>query len=104
MNEEMTDIDLLVWTEKRFGMTKTFKSNPSNEQVSEITDELIRILNKTKRDLGIESPIPLVRLWVMNTQVKFSFFDRKTGLRVLLGEWLTGKDGRSGYYGQHEYR
>lgn len=92
MNEDMSDIEKLLWIELRFGITKTVGSNPTNEKMEQIENELLSILSKHKSDLKITNPLPRVRMWLTNDKLNFMFFDRKTGRRILLGNWLANEE------------
>ena len=92
MNEDMNDIEKLLWIEMRFGITKTIAStNPSNDEVEQIESQLVQMLNKHRESLKISSPLPKIRIWITNNKMNFMFFDRKTNRRVLLGEWLSNR-------------
>lgn len=92
MYEDMNDIEKLVWIEKRFGITKTIKENLSNDKVESTENELLSILNKYREELKISNPIPRVRMWITNNKLNFMFFSKKSGKRILLGDWLSDKD------------
>ena len=92
MNEDMNDIEKLLWIEKRFGITKTVGDNPSNDKVEQTENELMGILSKYREQLRISNPLPRVRMWLTNDKLNFLFYDRKTGKRVLLGDWLANKE------------
>lgn len=89
---DFTDVELLIWMELRFGLTKSVGSNPSNDQIQSIELELVSILNKYKTQLNIVSQLPRIKMWISNDKVNFMFFDKKSGKRVLLGEWLSNKE------------
>lgn len=88
----MTDIEKLLWIEKRFSFTKTIGENPSNDKVDSIENELLSILSRYKEELKISSQMPKIRIWLTNDKLNFLFFDRKTGKRILLGDWLLNKE------------
>lgn len=90
--QDRSDVELLTWIELRFGLTKSVGNNPSNDQIQSIETELVSILNKYKTQLNIASPLPRIKMWIANEKVNFMFFDKKSGKRVLLGEWLSNKD------------
>lgn len=92
MNEDMNDIEKLLWIEKRFGITKTVGENPPNDKIEATENELLGILSKYREQLKLNSPVPRVRMWLTNDKLNFLFFDRKTGKRVLLGDWLANKE------------
>ncbi len=92
MNDDMTDSELLVWMELRFGITKTIGPNPSNEKIQATENELLAILSRCKETNKIQAPIPRVRMWLTYDKLNFMFFDRKTGKRVLLGRWIAGEE------------
>lgn len=92
MNEDMDDIEKLLWIEKRFGITKTIGNNPSNDKVEATENELMGILSKYRDKLSIASPLPHVRMWLTNNRLNFLFFNRNTGKRVLLGDWLANNE------------
>lgn len=92
MNEDMNDIEKLLWIELRHGMTKTVSSAmPSNEEIEKAETQLVEMLTKHRESLKIASPLPKIRTWVTQNKINFMFFDRKTNRRVLLGEWLSNR-------------
>lgn len=92
MNEDMSDSELLVWMELRFGITKTVGPNPTNDRISAVESELMDILTRCRETKKLQSPVPRVRMWVHHDKLHFMFFDRKTGKRILLGNWIDGRD------------
>lgn len=92
MNDDMTDIEKILWIELRFGITKTVESNPTNDRVEAIENELLSLLSKYREELKINTQIPKVRMWITNNKLNFMFFDRKSGKRVLLGQWLSNQE------------
>lgn len=92
MTEDMNDIEKILWIEKRFGITKTIGENPSNEKVEATETELLGLLNKYRDELHISNPLPRVRMWLTNDKLNFIFYDRKSGKRILLGDWLSNKE------------
>lgn len=92
MTEDMNDIEKILWIEKRFGITKTIGENPSNDKVEATENELLGLLNKYREELHISNPLPRVRMWLTNDKLNFLFYDRKSGKRILLGDWLANKD------------
>lgn len=96
MYDDMNEIDQILWIELRFGMTKVIGSNPTNEKVESIENELVSLLSRYKEEMKIPSQIPRIRMWITNDKMNFMFFDRKTGKRILLGEWLSNKEPDNG--------
>lgn len=92
MHEDMSDIDKILWIELRHGITKTIGANPTNDKVEATENELVSILSKYREQLKISNPLPRVRMWLTNDKLNFLFFDRKTGRRVLLGDWLSNRE------------
>lgn len=92
MKVDMEDIEQLVYTEKRYNLTKTLGNNISGDRLQTIEHELLGILNKYKEELKISIPMPKVKTWVDEGKMNFIFLDRKTGRRILLGEWLANKE------------
>lgn len=90
--DDMNDIEKILWIEKRFGITKTVGDNPSNDRVDAIDSELNSILSKYREQLKITMPLPRVRMWITNDKLNFLFFDKKSGKRILLGDWLANKE------------
>lgn len=91
MMEDMNDIELILWIEKRFGITKTVGENPSSDRVESVENELVGLLSKYRQELRITSPLPKIRIWITNDKLNFTFFDRKSGNRIYLGDWLQNK-------------
>lgn len=92
MYEDMDDIEKLLWTELRFGITKTLGENPSNEIVEKTENELLSLLSKYREELKITIPMPRIKMWLSHNKLNFMFFDRKNGKRILLGNWLANKE------------
>lgn len=92
MYDDMNDAERLVWIEKRFGITKSVGENPSNDQMNAVEAELVAILGKCREHYKLTTPIPKIRMWLTNDKLNFMFFDKRSGKRVLLGEWLSGKE------------
>ena len=86
------DIERIRWIELRFGITKTVNYGLSNDKVQSIEGELFSMLGRYKESLNIKNAVPKVRIWITNNKLNFLFFDRKTGKRVLLGDWLSNKE------------
>lgn len=93
MKEYSEDIELLTRMERRFGpLSKTFSGGYSMSKIDTIKAEFMNLLQKYKSELEIRSPIPYIRMWTSEDKVNFLFFDKNTGKRILLGEWLEGKE------------
>lgn len=96
MFEDMDDVETLIHLEVRFGpLTKTIPGGWSVEKVEKIDDELQALLQKYKQEKNIRGPLPRIRSWVSvnENKVNFLFFDKATGKRILLGQWLSGQAG-----------
>jgi len=91
MIDDLNEIETLIRIELRHGLTKKVGVNPSNDKIEEIEKNLMAILHKNKEEMKIKTPVPRVRMWLTNDQVNFMFFDKNTGKRVILGEWLANK-------------
>lgn len=90
----MDDLEILLWMEKRYGpLSKTIPDGYSMDKVDQIEKQLVTLLQKYKEQLKLNSPMPRIRMWTTENKVNFLFFDKETGKRVLLGEWLSGKEG-----------
>lgn len=92
MNEYMNDIELITWMEKRFGTLSKTIPNFTMDKADRVKVELVSLLQKYKSELNIRNPIPYIRSWSEADKVNFLFFDKLSGKRVLLGEWLEGKE------------
>ena len=91
MYEDMTDVEILLYIEKRFGcLSKSVQATNGNIKIENITNELQELLNKYRKELHLINPVPRIRSWVQEDKVNFLFFDKITGKRILLGEWLSG--------------
>lgn len=88
-SKDLADIERLTWMEIRFGITKTVGTNPSSDKIEAIEDELFTILSKYREKLKIANPVPKIKMWLTNDKLNFMFYDRKTGDRVILGDWLS---------------
>lgn len=92
MNEDMNDAELLVWMEKRFGITKHVGANPSNDKLQAVETQLTELLSRCREHYKLSMPIPRIRMWLTDNKLNFMFFDKKTGKRILLGHWIEGKE------------
>ena len=94
MFEDLDEIELLLQMEKRFGpLCKTIPGGWHIDKVEAIDKELVSMLQKYRQQLCLQSPVPRIRSWVTENKVNFLFFDKETGKRILLADWLAGKDG-----------
>lgn len=89
---DMSDLELITWIEKRFGLTKRIDGTVSADKIESVESELLGILNKYKTQFGISSPIPKISMRIINDKISFMFFDKRSGKRVLLGDWLANKE------------
>ena len=93
MNQYREDIDLIIRMERYFGpLSRTLKGGFSVDKVNEVKGQFVSLLQKYKQELGIKSPLPNIRIWNEEDKVNFLFFDKNSGKRILLGEWLEGKE------------
>jgi hypothetical protein len=93
MNQYKSDIEVLIRMERRFGpLSKTIVGGYAMNKMDSIKTEFVGILQKYKEELAIAMPIPFIRMWAEDDKVHFLFFDKNTGKRILLGEWLEGKE------------
>jgi hypothetical protein len=93
MNDYINEIEELTYIERRYGLlTKTIGQNPSNEKLSTVERTLVEFLEKYKKELAIVTPLPRIRAWLVDNKINFIFFDRRTGRRILLGEWLSNRE------------
>jgi len=90
--EDMSDIEKILWMEKRFGIMKTIGDHPSSDKVESIESELVGLLSKYREELKITMPLPRIRTWLAADKMNFMFYDRKSGKRILLGNWLANKE------------
>lgn len=91
--EWMNEAEVLEWSERRFGFVKTVKPNTTHEDLQQVEQELVKHLQRCRYKYGINTPIPRIRMWLQNTKLYFIFFDKQSGKRILLGEWLINKEG-----------
>jgi hypothetical protein len=89
---DLDDIEKLLYIERRFGITKTLKESPTNDRVMAAERELVSILKKYSEQLNLTIPMPKVRTILTDNQIKFTFFDKNNGKRILLGNWLSNKE------------
>jgi hypothetical protein len=93
MQEDLNDIERIIWMEKRFGpLSKSIPGGFNMEKVDQIEGQLISLLQRYKTELLILGPIPRIRMWAEEDKVNFLFFDKETGKRILLGQWLSNKN------------
>lgn len=93
MFEDMNDIEILTRMEKNYGpLTKKLEVF-TTDAIDKLEGELLQLLHKYKSQMNVRSPIPRIRMWIQDNTVNFLFFDKATGKRVILGEWLENKNG-----------
>jgi hypothetical protein len=94
MIEDMDEIEILIWMEKRFGpLQKTLVGGYSMDKADAAQSELFSLLHRHHKQLNLQNPMPKIRAWrAHDDKLNFLFFDKYTGKRILLGDWLTGKE------------
>lgn len=92
MFEDMSESEALICIELRIGLSKTFRGKWDPNKIEEIEKQFNFLLHKYKHDFGIKSSFPRIRTWTTDNTVNFMLFDKQTGRRVLLGDWLISKD------------
>ena len=93
MNDDMDEIEVLIWMEKRFGpLQKTIEGGYNMDKADQAQRDLTTMLQKYQKQLGLTAPIPRIRVWTTEDKLNFLFFDKNTGKRILLGSWLSGKE------------
>ena len=93
MNEDMDEIEVLIWMERRFGpLQKTIEGGYNMDKADAIQRDLTSLLNRCQKQLGLVAPVPRIRVWTTENKLNFLFFDKNTGKRVFLGAWLSGKE------------
>lgn len=95
MYDDSDEIDALTRIEKNYGPLTKKLDKFSVDAIDKIEKELLEILQKYKSELRINKPLPKIRMWLQDNKVNFLFFDKTSGRRIILGEWL--KNGQ-GYY------
>ena len=91
--EDMNDIEKLLWMEKRFGISKTLtEKHPSTDKIEATEQELASILSRYREEMNITMPLPRIRTWMTDNKMNFIFIERKSGKRILLGNWLSNKE------------
>lgn len=94
MFEDMSDLEILIRMEKNYGpLTKRLPAVYTTDAIDKMESELMSMLQRYKNERSISTPVPRVRMWIQNNVVNFLFFDRATGKRVILGEWLANEEG-----------
>lgn len=93
MFDDMNDIEILTRMEKNYGPLTRKLSVFTTDAIDRLETELVQILQKYKQQLNVRTPIPRIRMWITDNKVNFLFFDKATGKRVILGEWLENKNG-----------
>jgi hypothetical protein len=97
MFEDMNELEVLTRMETHYGPLRKKLSAYTTDVIDKLETELIQLLQRYKKDWSVNSQVPRVRMWIEENTVKFLFFDRSTGRRVILGHWLQNK---CGYYEQ----
>jgi len=99
MFEDMGDLEILIRMEKYYGpLTKKLPRVFTAETLDKMQNELTMLIQKYKSMLKIPDNIPRIRVWIEANKARFLFFDKHTGKRILLGEWLS-KSPAGKYYG-----
>lgn len=93
MFEDMSDIEILTRMEKNYGPLTKKLPVFTTDAIDKLEVELLQLLQKYKAQMNVRSPIPRIRMWIQDNTVNFLFFDKATGKRVILGEWLENKNG-----------
>lgn len=93
MFEDMNDLEILTRMEKNYGPLTKKLAVFSTDAIDKLEGELMQLLHKYKAQMGVRAPIPRIRMWIQDNTVNFLFFDKATGKRVILGEWLENKNG-----------
>jgi hypothetical protein len=86
MFEDMNDIEIYGPLTKKLPVYST-------DAIDKLEAELVNMLQKYKSQMSVRSPLPKIRMWIQDNKVNFLFFDKATGRRVILGEWLQNKNG-----------
>jgi hypothetical protein len=90
MFDDMGELEILIRMEKYYGpLSKRLPSVYSTDLLDKIQAELVQLIQKYKGELNIKDNIPRIRIWIEQNKAKFLFFDRHTGKRIFLGEWLS---------------
>jgi len=90
MFEEMGELEILIRMERYYGpLSKRLPDVYTTDAIEKIQAELVTIIQRYKSSLKIQDNIPRMRVWIEANSVKFLFFDRHTGKRLYLGEWLS---------------
>lgn len=93
MFEDMNDIEILTRMEKNYGPLTKKLAVFTTDAIDKLEAELLLLLQKYKAQMNVRTPIPRIRMWIQDDTVNFLFFDKATGKRVILGEWLENKNG-----------
>ena len=93
MFEDMNDLEILTRMEKNYGPLSKKLTNFTTDTIDKLESELVQLLQRMKSQMDVRAPIPRIRMWIQDNKVNFLFFDKATGKRVILGEWLQNKQG-----------
>lgn len=93
MFEDMNDLEILTRMEKNYGPLTKKLSVFTTDTIDKLEVELVQMLQKYKAQFNVRSPLPRIRMWIQDNKVNFLFFDKATGKRVILGEWLQNVNG-----------
>jgi hypothetical protein len=93
MFDDMNDMEILTRMEKHYGPLSKKLTVYTTDAIDKLEGELVTLLQQYRQKMSVKTPIPRIRMWIEENSVKFLFFDRSTGRRVILGEWLEGKHG-----------
>lgn len=93
MFEDMNELEILTRMEKNYGPLTKKLTVFNTDIIDKLEGELLQLLQKYKAQFSVRAPIPRIRMWIQDNKVNFLFFDKATGKRVILGEWLQNQQG-----------
>lgn len=92
MFDDMGELEILTRMERYYGpLSKRLPGVYTTDALEKIQAELVGLIQKYKSALNVRDNIPRIRVWIEANSAKFMFFDRHTGKRIILGEWLKDK-------------
>lgn len=92
MFDDMGELEILIRMETYYGpLSKRLPGVYTTDTIDKIQSELVSLIYKYKHALNIKDSIPRIRIWIEHDKANFLFFDKHTGKRIILGEWLSEK-------------
>jgi hypothetical protein len=92
MFDDMGELEILIRMERYYGpLSKKLPAVYTTDLIDKMQAELTTLIQRYKNMFKIQDNMPRIRIWIEQNSAKFLFFDKHTGKRIILGEWLSKK-------------